>query len=104
MPLWRRSRVTLGKLPQAGVELVKEFEGLHQLAGDGMIHAYPDPLSGGLPYTIGYGSTKDIDGSPFELGDKITREKAEILLNQQLKYNYLATLEKDYPILGCYER
>ena len=87
----------LGKLPQAGVELVKEFEGLHQLAGDGMIHAYPDPLSGGLPYTIGYGSTKDIDGSPFELGDKITREKAEILLNQQLKYNYLATLEKTIP-------
>ena len=87
----------LGKLPQAGVELIKEFEGLHQLAGDGMIHAYPDPLSGGLPYTIGYGSTKDIDGSPFELGDKITREKAEILLNQQLKYNYLATLEKTIP-------
>jgi GH24 family phage-related lysozyme (muramidase) len=86
-----------GKLPQAGVELVKEFEGLHQLGGDGMVHAYPDPLSGGLPYTIGYGSTKDIDGSPFDLGDKITREKAELLLTQQLKYNYLATLEKTIP-------
>ena len=86
-----------GKVPQAGVELIKEYEGLHQLGADGMVHAYPDPLSGGLPYTIGYGSTKDIDGSPFELGDKITREKADILLNQQLKYNYLATLEKTIP-------
>ncbi len=86
-----------GMVPRAGVELIKEFEGLHQLASDGMVHAYPDPLSGGLPYTIGYGSTKDIDGSPFDLGDKITREKAELLLTQQLKYNYLATLEKTIP-------
>ena len=86
-----------GKVPSAGAELIKEYEGLHDLGSDGMVHAYPDPLSGGLPYTIGYGSTKDIDGSPFELGDKITREKAEILLNQQLKYNYLSTLERTIP-------
>lgn len=87
-----------GKLPRAGVELIKQFEGLHDISyGDGMVHAYPDPLSGGLPYTIGYGSTKDIDGSPFELGDKITPEKANILLEQQLKYNYLNTLEKTIP-------
>ena len=70
---------------------------LHELRSDGMVHAYPDPLSGGLPYTIGYGSTKDVDGSPFELGDRITPEKAEMLLIQQLKYNYLATLERTIP-------
>jgi len=86
-----------GKIPSAGVELIKEFEGLHELRTDGLVHAYPDPLSGGLPYTIGYGSTKDVDGTPFDLGDKITREKAELLLTQQLKYNYLATLEKTIP-------
>lgn len=88
----------LGKLPRAGVELIKQFEGLHDTShGDGMVHAYPDPLSGGLPYTIGYGSTKDIDGTPFELGDKITIEKAEMLLEQQCKYNYLAVLENKIP-------
>ena len=86
-----------GSLPAAGVELIKKFEGLHELRDDGMVHAYPDPLSGGLPYTIGYGSTKDIDGTPFELGDRITPERAELLLKQQLKYNYLATLEKTIP-------
>ena len=87
-----------GKLPRAGVELIKQFEGLHDTSrGDGMVHAYPDPLSGGLPYTIGYGSTKDIDGSPFELGDKITVEKAGLLLEQQLKYSYLAVLENRIP-------
>lgn len=86
-----------GAVPAAGIELIKKFEGLHELRSDGMVHAYPDPLSGGLPYTIGYGSTKDVDGSPFELGDRITPEKAEMLLIQQLKYNYLATLERTIP-------
>ena len=79
-----------GKLPAAGVELIKEFEGLH-------LEAYPDPLSGGLPITIGWGSTKDVDGSPFHLGDKISREKADLLLEQQLKYNYLNVLENKIP-------
>ena len=87
-----------GSVPAAAIEIIKQFEGLHDTShGDGMVHAYPDPLSGGLPYTIGYGSTKDIDGTPFELGDKITKERAEALLVQQLKYNYLATLENRIP-------
>ena len=79
-----------GKLPAAGIELIKEFEGLH-------LEAYPDPLSGNLPITIGWGSTKDIDGTRFELGDKISREKADMLLEQQLKYNYFDVLEKTIP-------
>ena len=79
-----------GTLPEVGVNLIKEFEGLH-------LSAYNDPLSGGLPITIGWGSTKDIDGSRFELGDKISEEKAELLLRQQLKYNYLDVLENTVP-------
>ncbi len=87
----------LGKLPAAGVELIKQFEGLHDLRSDGMVHAYPDPLSGGLPITIGWGSTKDIDGSAFSLGDKISRERADILLDTQLQGDYLAVLERSIP-------
>lgn len=86
-----------GKLPAAGVELIKEFEGLHVVKPDGMIHAYPDPLSGGEPWTIGWGSTRDLDGSPFSSGDKITREKADILLEEQLRRDYLAVLERTIP-------
>jgi len=86
-----------GVLPSAGVELIKQFEGLHVQKEDGMIHAYPDPLSGGLPITIGWGSTKDIDGSLFSLGDKISREKADILLDHQLRNDYLSVLEKTIP-------
>jgi len=86
-----------GVLPAAGVELIKKFEGLHDLRDDGMVYAYPDPLSGNLPITIGWGSTKDIDGSAFELGDKISREKADLLLEHQLRTSYLSVLEKTIP-------
>ena len=86
-----------GTLPKAGLELIKQFEGLHDLKSDGMVHAYPDPLSGSLPITIGWGSTKDLDGSLFALGDKISREKADILLNTQLQRDYLAVLERSVP-------
>jgi len=86
-----------GKVPAAGLELIREFEGLHQLKDDGMVHAYPDPLSGNLPITIGWGSTKDLDGSPFNLGDKISREKADILLEHACRTIYLASLEKTIP-------
>jgi GH24 family phage-related lysozyme (muramidase) len=86
-----------GVLPKAGVELIKEFEGLHVLKEDGYVHAYPDPLSGAEPITIGWGSTYDLDGSRFKLGDKITREKADILLETQLRENYLKQIENDIP-------
>lgn len=86
-----------GKVPRAGLELIKEFEGLHDLRSDGMVHAYPDPLSGNLPITIGWGSTKDLDGSSFKLGDKISREKADILLEHQTRTDYLSVLERTIP-------
>ncbi len=38
------------KLNQAGIDLVKDFEGCY-------LTAYPDPGSGGDPWTIGYGAT-----------------------------------------------
>ena len=64
--------VSQASYPAAGVELIKEFEGLHIVRPDGYIHAYPDPLSGNLPITIGWGSTQDtLRADRFELGDKI---------------------------------
>ena len=61
---------------------------------------HPDPLSGGLPITIGWGSTQDLDGSDFELGDKISHEKADLLLDHQLRTYYLAVLERTIPYWG----
>ena len=41
----------------AGVTLVKRFEGCARLRADGLIEAYPDPGTGGAPWTIGWGAT-----------------------------------------------
>lgn len=48
-----------------------------------LLRAYPDPGTGGDPWTIGYGSTR-IDGRLVQPGDEITQVQAEAFLNQDL--------------------
>ncbi|NDG30806.1 lysozyme [bacterium] len=74
-------------MPNKGVDLIKEFEGCH-------LQAYPDPLSGNLPITIGWGSTKDLNGKPFKLGQKISQKVADDLLISQIKNEFIPTLSK----------
>jgi len=40
-----------------GIALVKQFEGCAKMREDGMVEAYPDPGTGGDPWTIGWGTT-----------------------------------------------
>ena len=40
-----------------GVALIKRFEGCGRQRSDGMVEAYPDPGTGGDPWTIGWGAT-----------------------------------------------
>jgi lysozyme len=51
-------------------------------------------LSGGLPITIGWGTTRRKDGSAFRLGDKITQAQANELLISQIEKEFLPTLSK----------
>jgi GH24 family phage-related lysozyme (muramidase) len=74
-------------LPAPGLQLIKEFEGCH-------LEAYPDPLSGGLPITIGWGTTRKKDGSPFNMGDTITQKEADALLVTQCEKQFLPSLTK----------
>lgn len=70
------------------MELIKRFEGLE-------LKAYPDPLSGNLPITIGYGSTRKRDGrTRWRLGDRITAAEAEELLIFQCRKDFLPSLQK----------
>jgi len=41
----------------AGLALIKRFEGCARARGDGLFEAYPDPGTGGAPWTIGWGAT-----------------------------------------------
>jgi peptidoglycan hydrolase-like protein with peptidoglycan-binding domain/GH24 family phage-related lysozyme (muramidase) len=77
----------MSRVPLPGIRLIKQFEGCH-------LEAYPDPLSGGKPYTIGWGSTRRKDGSPFSLGEKITQAEADDLLTWQVERQFLPALER----------
>ena len=41
----------------AGIALIKRFEGCARQRRDGQFAAYPDPGTGGAPWTIGWGAT-----------------------------------------------
>lgn len=60
------------KINQAGFDLVKRFEGCR-------LTSYPDPATGGDPWTIGYGSTKGV-----RPGQVISQDMAEQLLLRDL--------------------
>ena len=72
---------------KSGIKLIKEFEGCH-------LKAYPDPLTGGLPITIGWGSTKDFNNTPFKRDQVITQEYADRLLEHDILNRFLPQLSK----------
>lgn len=60
-----------------GVALIKQFEGCK-------LAAYPDPGTGGEPWTIGWGATR-INGKPVRPGMRITQDIADQLLIEDIE-------------------
>ncbi len=60
-----------------GIALIKGFEGCR-------LTAYPDPGTGGTPWTIGYGWTLPVDGKPVRPGMTIDQATADRLLKTGL--------------------
>lgn len=60
------------KLSQRGIDLIKQFEGYSS-------KAYPDPATGGAPWTIGYGTIKGV-----KPGMVITAQQAEKMLRDDV--------------------
>ena len=60
-----------------GIALIKQFEGCK-------LTAYPDPGTGGAPWTIGYGWTQPVDGKPVRPGMTIDQKTADRLLKTGL--------------------
>lgn len=58
------------------------------------LEAYPDPLTGGLPITIGWGNTRDEFGGRFRLGDVITQERADRLFDLSIRDRYLPGIQR----------
>jgi len=61
---------TTRKTSPAGIDLIHSFEGLR-------LTAYPDPGTGGKPWTIGWGATTDEVGAPIQPGTVWTKERAD---------------------------
>ncbi len=69
--------ILMPQINEAGLNLIKEFEGCS-------LTAYPDPGTGGQPYTIGYGHTGSVNGHEVEMGMTITQGTADDLLEQDV--------------------
>jgi lysozyme len=63
-----------------GIALIQRFEGCAKLRGDGLVEAYPDPGTGGAPWTIGWGAT----GPGIEQGTVWTRSQCDARLANDL--------------------
>jgi GH24 family phage-related lysozyme (muramidase) len=66
---------------EAGHTLIKQFEGCAKLRPDGMVEAYPDPGTGGDPWTIGWGAT----GPDIGPGTMWTQEQCDARLERDLE-------------------
>lgn len=63
------------------IKLIQSFEGLE-------LNAYPDPGSGGDPWTIGFGTTVYPDGRKVKKGNSITQQEAsEYFMNDIIKFS-----------------
>lgn len=69
------------RIGPAGIALIKRFEGCGKKRADGMFEAYPDPASGGDPWTIGWGATGRgiVQGTVWAQSECDTRLEADLV-------------------------
>ena len=78
----------MGERPEwldLAIPILHRFEGFGRLMPSGKVQAYPDPATGGKPWTIGYGSTTDEHGQPIPAGTVWTKERAEKRFEKDVK-------------------
>ncbi|MBN8501796.1 MAG: lysozyme [Sphingomonadales bacterium] len=69
------------RMGPAGTALIKTFEGCAKRRSDGRFEAYPDPGTGGAPWTIGWGAT----GAGILPGTIWTQEECDARLDRDLE-------------------
>ncbi|MEZ5680274.1 MAG: lysozyme [Erythrobacter sp.] len=62
------------------VQLIRKYEGCARLRPDGLVEAYPDPGTGGAPWTIGWGAT----GADIGPGTVWTRAQCDARLESDI--------------------
>jgi len=85
-------------IPADAIHLIQEFEGCQRIdSQDGLVHAYPDPLTKAEPWTIGWGTTCYPDGKPVGEKDAITKQQADEYFIVNLRDHYWKPLSKKIP-------
>jgi GH24 family phage-related lysozyme (muramidase) len=69
------------RVSEAGIQLIKRFEGCARLRLDGLVEAYPDPGTGGAPWTIGWGAT----GADIGRGTVWTQAQCDVRLEADVE-------------------
>lgn len=77
--------VPSSRISPVGIALIKQFEGCASLRRDGLVEAYPDPASGGEPWTIGWGSTGRWEGGMIGPGTVWTVEQCNARFERDLE-------------------
>lgn len=77
----------MNTIPEAALDLIKEFEGFRS-------DAYPDPITHWQLPTIGYGTTVYPDGTHVKKGDTITEERASECLADHIGEKCTPSLSK----------
>ena len=72
--------VPCSSVSDAGSALIRRFEGCARLRSDGLVEAYPDPGTGGAPWTIGWGAT----GPGIGPGTLWTRQECDARLERDI--------------------
>lgn len=67
-------------ISHTGIALIQRFEGCARQRADGMVEAYPDPGTGGAPWTIGWGAT----GPDIGPGTVWTQQQCDARLDHDL--------------------
>lgn len=72
------------RIGPAGIAMIKRFEGCARVRNDGMIEAYPDPGTGGAPWTIGWGATGQGIDAPIGPGTVWSQQQCDARLERDL--------------------
>ncbi len=94
----KRITIDTNGVPVVAIKLIQEFEGLADIKSQPpMVKAYPDPKSGGEPYTIGWGTTVYPGGQKVKENDLKTREEIDKFFIKDLKNNYWDRIKEIIP-------
>ncbi len=81
-------------ISQNGIAIIQDFEKFAKVVSTNTVTPYPDPVTGGEPLTVGYGTTSVAINQPITLGELISRSTAESYLETSINNTYLPALQQ----------